>query len=312
MNLAPITRRTLLTGTLVGLGTSLTGCGRVAAPDAPPQTGAPLPSSAAPQTDPDLAALERRSGGRLGVHALDTGTGVIVTHRGGERFLMASTAKLLLVAAVLDRAATDPALLDRRVHYGPGTLLEYAPVTTENVATGMTVAELCDAAVTVSDNTAANLLLELLGGPAVVTAFVRGIGDATTRFDRTEPDLNASTGTADERDTTTPAAIVGSIRAVALGDALEPAGRDRLTGWLVANTTGDAAIRAGVPAGWVVGDKTGTGAQGERNDVGIVLPPDRAPLVLAVYTAPDDPESTAGDATIAEAAAIVTRRLGRP
>jgi beta-lactamase class A len=234
---------------------------------------------------------------------------VPVSHRAGERFLMASTAKLPLAAAVLHRAATDPALLDRRVRYPPEALLEHAPVTAANLATGMTVAQLCDAALTVSDNTAANLLLDLLGGPSAVTAFVRGIGDPITRFDRTEPDLNVSTGPQDERDTTTPAAVVGTLRALTLGDGLRPDGRERLTAWLLANTTGDATIRAGVPAGWAVGDKTGTGAQGERNDVGIVRPPDRAPLVLAVYTDPDDPGSTAGDATIAEATAIAVRRL---
>ena len=306
MNQHRITRRSVLTATL---GAALTGCGIAATPTTSPAPASVPPPSAAPPDDPDLAALERRFGGRLGVQALDTGTGATVSHRGGERFLMASTAKLPLAAAVLHRAATEPALLDRLVRYRPEALLEYAPVTAENVTTGMTVADLCDAALTVSDNTAANLLLDLVGGPAAVTAFVRGVGDATTRFDRTEPDLNVSTGPDDERDTTTPAAIVGSIRAVTLGNGLHPAGRERLTAWLVANTTGDATIRAGVPAGWVVGDKTGTGAQGERNDVGIVLPPDRAPLVLAVYTDPDDPESTVGNSTIAEATAIAVRRL---
>ena len=303
MNQRLLTRRSVLTATL---GATLTGCGIAAVRPAPAST--PPPSPALPD-DPDLAALERRFGGRIGVHALDTEAGATVSHRGGEQFLMASTAKLPLAAAVVDRATTDPALLDRLVRYGPEVLLEYAPVTAQNVATGMTVAELCEAALTVSDNTAANLLLDLLGGPAAVTAFVRGLGDPTTRYDRAEPDLNVSTGPDDERDTTTPAAIVGTIQAVTLGEGLQPPGRDRLTAWLVANTTGDATIRAGVPGGWVVGDKTGTGAQGERNDVGIVLPPDRAPLVLAVYTDPDDPETTAGDATIAEATAIAIRRL---
>lgn len=305
MNQRGTTRRHVLTAALAGLGAALTGCGTAAAPSTP--ASAPPPSTAPPD-DPALAALERRSGGRLGVHALDTGNGATVSHRGGERFLMASTAKLPLAAAVLHRAATEPALLDRLVRYRPEALLEYAPVTAENVTTGMTVADLCHAALTVSDNTAANLLLELLGGPSAVTAFARGVGDATTRFDRTEPDLNVTTGPDDERDTTTPAAIVGTIRAVTLGNGLHPAGRERLTAWLVANTTGDATIRAGVPAGWVVGDKTGTGAQGERNDVGIVLSPDRAPLVLAVYTDPDDPESV-GNSTIAEATAIAVRQL---
>jgi beta-lactamase class A len=304
MNQQRITRRSMLTATL---GAALTSCGTAATPATAP-TSAP-PPSATPPDDPDLVALERRFGGRIGVHALDTGTGTTVSHRGGERFLMASTAKLPLAAAVLDRAATEPALLDRLVRYDPEALLEHAPVTTQHVTTGMTVTDLCDAALTVSDNTAANLLLELLGGPAAVTAFTRGLGDATTRFDRIEPELNVSTGPDDERDTTTPAAMVGTIRAVTLGDGLRPAGRERLTAWLVANTTGDATIRAGVPAGWTVGDKTGTGAQGERNDIGIVLPPDRAPLVLAVYTDPDDPDSTAGNATIADATAIAVRRL---
>jgi len=304
MNQQRITRRSVLTAIV---GAALTGCGIAAAPATTPASAPP--PSAAPPDDPDLVALEHRFGGRIGVHALDTGNGATVSHRGGERFLMASTAKLPLAAAVLDRATTEPALLDRLVRYGPEVLLEYAPVTTQNVATGMTVADLCDAALTVSDNTAANLLLELVGGPAAMTAFARGLGDETTRFDRSEPELNVSTGPDDERDTTTPAAIVGSIRAVTLGDGLQPAGREQLTAWLVANTTGDATIRAGVPAGWVVGDKTGTGEQGERNDVGILLPPDRAPLVLAVYTDPDDPDSTAGNATIAEATAIAVRRL---
>lgn len=305
MNQHRITRRIMLSATL---GAALTGCGITATPPtATPAPAPPLP--AAPADDPDLAALERRFRGRLGVHALDTGTGATVSHRGGEMFLMASTAKLPLAAAVLDRTATEPALLDRLVRYGPEALLEYAPVTTQNVATGMTVADLCDAALTVSDNTAANLLLDLLGGPAAVTAYTRGLGDTTTRFDRTEPDLNLSTGPDDDRDTTTPAAMVGIIRAVTLGDGLRPAGRNRLTAWLIANTTGDTTIRAGVPAGWTVGDKTGTGAQGERNDIGIVLPPDRAPLVLAIYTNPNDPDSTTGDTTIAEASAIAARRL---
>ncbi|GAA3223940.1 MAB family class A beta-lactamase [Pseudonocardia petroleophila] len=306
MNQRRITRRSMLTATL---GAALTGCGIPATPTTSPAPVAVPPPPAAPPDDLNLIALEGRSGGRLGVHVLDTGTGATVSHRGRERFLMASTAKLPLTAAVLDRATNEPALLDRLVRYGPEALLEYAPVTTQNVATGMTVADLCDAALTVSDNTAANLLLDLLGGPAAVTTFVRGLGDPTTRFDRTEPELNVSTSPDDERDTTTPAAIVGIIRAVTLSDGLAPAGRDRLTAWLVASTTGDATIRAGIPAGWAVGDKTGTGAQGERNDVGIILPPDRAPLVLAVFTDPDDPDSTAGNATIAEATAIAVRLL---
>ncbi|MFH8529136.1 serine hydrolase [Streptomyces tendae] len=245
MNQQHITRRSVLT---TNVGAAHTACGIATAPTTAPAPSAPL--SAAPPDDPDLALLERRCGGRIGVRALDTGSGATMSLQGRERFLTASTAKLPLAAAVLDRATT-----------------------------GTTVADLCDASLTVSHNTATNLPLGLLGGPTVVTAFAPGLDDATTRFHRNEPQLNVSTGPDDERDTPTPAAIVESMRAVPLGGGLQPAGREWLTTSLVANTTGDATIRAGVPAGWLIGDRTGTGAQGERNDVGIVLPPDRAPLV---------------------------------
>ncbi|MFZ3555925.1 serine hydrolase [Streptomyces sp. BH055] len=230
------------------VGAAHTACGIAAAPTAAPAPSAPL--SAAPPDDPDLALLERGYGGRISVRALDTGSGATVSLQGRERFLTASTMKLPLAAAVLDRATT-----------------------------GMTVADLCDASLTVSHNTATNLPLDLLGGPTAVTAFAPGLDDATTRFDRNEPQLNLSTGPDDERDTTAPAAIVESMPAVPLGGGLQPAGRERLTTSLIANTTGDGTLWAGVPAGWLIGARTGTGAQGERNDVGIVLPPDRAPLV---------------------------------
>lgn len=288
-----IERRTLL----LGFGAALAGC-------AAPGTPAPRP------IDNGLAALEGGFGGRLGVYALDTGSGAAVSHRADERFLMASTSKAFIVATVLRRAADDPGLLDRMIRYDRGALLEYAPVTTRNVDAGMTVADLCHAAITVSDNTAANLLFDVVGGPPAVTAFVRGLGDQVTRSDRPEPELNVTTGPGDERDTTTPAAVLGSLRAVTLGDGLDAAGRDRLVGWMLATTTGDAAIRAGVPAGWRVGDKTGTGAQGERNDIAVLWPPDRAPIVLAVYTAPADPEAEPSDATIAEATRAVVAALG--
>lgn len=288
-----IERRTLL----LGFGAALAGC-------AAPATPAPRP------IDNGLAALEGRFDGRLGVHAVDTGSGAVLSHRADERFLLASTSKAFIVATVLQRATDDPGLLDRLIRYDRGALIENAPVTTRNVDAGMTVADLCHAAITVSDNTAANLLFDVVGGPPAVTAFVRGLGDRVTRSDRPEPALNVSTGPGDERDTTTPAAVVGSLRAVTLGDGLDAAGRDRLAGWMLATTTGDAAIRAGVPAGWRVGDKTGTGAQGERNDIAVLWPPDRAPIVLAVYTAPADPQAEPSDATVAEATRAVIAGLG--
>lgn len=260
-----------------------------------------------------LAGLEQRSGRRIALLALDTGTGRAVAHRAAERVLMCSTAKVLIVAAVLERARTEPGLLDRTIRYTRADLLEYAPTTERFLDTGMTVAALCEAAIVVSDNTAANLLTGLLGGPAASTAYVRTLGDTTTRLDRLEPELN-ETAPGDERDTTTPAAMVGDLRALVLGDALDPAGRDRLTGWMVGAVTGAEQIRAGLPRDWRVGDKTGSGSQGENNDVAVVWPPGRAPWVIAVFTTPahrssTDPDSTDGRATIADATRIATSAL---
>lgn len=240
--------------------------------------------------------------------AVDTGSGATVGHRADERFLLCSTFKAIAVAATLRLRDDEPGLLDRVIHYDAADLLRHAPVTEQHVAEGMTVAGLCEAAVAYSDNTAANLLLELLGGPAAVTGFVRGLGDDVTRLDRTEPDLNVTTP-GDERDTTTPAAMATTLRTLTLGDGLDPAGRELLVGWLRANTTGDESIRAGLPAGWQVGDKTGSGFQGEANDIAVAWPPDRAPLVITVYTAPADPNSDQGRPTVAAAADIVARTL---
>lgn len=291
-------RRTVLLAGAAGLGGVLAGC--ATPPPPPPARAADLP---------ELAELETRFGGRLGVQAVDTGSGRAVGHRADERFLMCSTTKAPLAALVLRRSVDDPGLLDRHVRYARSDLLEYAPVTTRGLATGMTVADLCAAAVSVSDNTAANLLFAQVGGPQAVTGFVRGLGDPLTRFDRVEPALN-DTGPGDERDTTTPARFADTLRLLTLGDALPAPQRGRLVEWMVATTTGAAQIRAGVPAGWPVGDKTGSGNRGESNDVGVVWPPGRAPVVVAAFTAPADPDSTAGRPTIAAATRIALAALG--
>ena len=235
-----------------------------------------------------LAALERQHGGRLGVSILDTGNGHRMAHRGDERFLMCSTFKLMAVATVLARVDRGSEKLDRRIVFGKDVVLSYAPITSHRVgAPGMSVAELCQAAITVSDNTAANLLLTSLGGPAAVTAFVRSLGDPLTRLDRTEPDLNiASPG--DIRDTTTPNAMLATMQKVLLGNALADSSREQLLAWLRACSTGADKLRAGVPAGWTVGDKTGSGAQNETNDIGILYPPQRKPLLVTVYYRPAD------------------------
>ncbi|MGY3038964.1 beta-lactamase class A [Rhodanobacter sp. TND4EL1] len=251
-----------------------------------------------------LAALERKYGGRLGVSMLDTGSGQQAGHRTDERFLMCSTFKLLAVATVLGRVDKGREQLDRRITYGKEVLLAWAPVTSRHVgADGMTVGELCEAAITMSDNTAANLLLASLGGPAVVTAFVRTLGDPLTRLDRIEPELNVG-GPGDLRDTTTPAAMLGDMRALLLGDALAAVSRQRLIGWLRACSTGLDKLRGGLPAGWDAGDKTGSGAQGESNDVAILWPPRRAPMLVTAYYAPATPDKATSVRVLAEVGRI--------
>ena len=259
----------------------------------------------APATDASkqLAALEASAGGRLGVMAL-TPSGMQAAYRPTERFPACSTFKALLAATVLRRSTTDAALLPRRVQYGPQDLTTYAPVTRQHVADGMTVEALCVATVQHSDNVAANLLMRLLGAPQAVTAFVRTLGDATFRLDRWEPELNSALP-GDPRDTCTPADMARDLQKLVLGDALAPAQRRQLTDWLRGNTTGGGRIRAGVPAGWTVGDKTGTGDYGTTNDIGVVWPTAGGePIVLAVYFT-----QTAADAKPREDVVAAATRL---
>jgi beta-lactamase class A len=268
---------------------------------------APAPPAPDPVRTDRLPELERRFDARLGVYALDTGTGRELAYRADERFAMCSVFKALAAAAVLHR--TPPEHLDERVHFTQADVVNPSPVAAQHVADGMTVRELCDAAVRYSDNTAGNLLLADVGGPAGITAFARSLGDQVSRLDRTEPELNTAIA-GDERDTTTPRAIAGCLRTLVLGDHLEPADRDLLTQWLVGNTTGDQRIRAGVPTGWRVGDKTGTGSYGTANDVAIVWPPAAAPIALAVLTSRAGKDATPDNALLAEAASLVAQELG--
>lgn len=251
-----------------------------------------------------LAELERRHGGRLGVAVLDTGNGRRATHRGDERFLMCSTFKLLAVAAVLARVDRGDEHLDRRIVFGREVLLSYAPITSQHVGSpGMSVAELCAAAMTVSDNTAANLLLASMGGPGAVTRFARSLGDTVTRLDRIEPELNiASPG--DIRDTTTPNAALGTLQTLLLGNALAAASRAQLIEWLRGCTTGAEKLRAGLPPGWAIGDKTGSGAQNETNDVGILYPPQRRPLLVTAYYAGSSADQPSRSVVLAEVGRI--------
>lgn len=252
--------------------------------------------------------LEQASGGRLGVAVLDTRTGRRFAWRGDERFRMCSTIKMPLSAAILRRVDQGREQLDRRVTYGRDALMGNSPVTEKHVQSGLTIGQLCEATITTSDNAAANLLFDALGGtgaggPAALTRFLRAIGDPTTRSDRLEMALN--TGAPDDpRDTTTPTAILATWKALLLDDALSPASRQQLTAWVVANTTGDKRLRAGLPKGWKVGDKTGNNGQDTTNDIAIAWPPGRAPLLIACFHdrgSPDDDARSAMHAQVARA-----------
>ena len=238
-----------------------------------------------------IADLEKTHGGRLGVCVLDVATGRRVEHRGHEQFAMCSTHKFLAAAFVLQRVDRGEDSLDRRIPYAKDNLVTYSPITEKHVGDGMTLGELCEAALTLSDNTAANLILETLGGPTGFTSRARALGDDVTRLDRIETALNeAKVG--DPRDTTTPAAMAENVRKLVLGEALSAPYREKLANWVIANKTGDKRLRAGIPKGWRVGDKTGTGGAGATNDIAVVWPPDRGPLVVTAYygesAAPDD------------------------
>jgi beta-lactamase class A len=271
-----------------------------------PAASAPPAASTPPAGDGALRDLERQYGARLGVYVIDTGTGHTIAYRADERFAHASTFKALL-AGVLLRRRTD-ADLRRVVHYQRSDLLEYAPITADHVSTGMTVAELMAAALQYSDNTAANLLLADLGGAKALERELRALGDTTTTADRIEPMLNDAVPGA-TRDTSTPRGLGEDLRKLLLGDALPVARRTMLTDWMLGNTTGGPYIRAGVPSGWRVADKTGSGGYGTRNDIAVLWPASGAPIVLAVESDRGRPDATSDDALIADATRAVLAKL---
>jgi beta-lactamase class A len=238
-----------------------------------------------------FAKIETESGGRLGVAVLDTGSGATAGHRTDERFPMCSTFKALAAAAILTRVDAGKEQLARRIGVEQKDILSYAPVSKQHAGADMSVAELCEAMVTLSDNTAANILLASMGGPSAITQLARSLGDQLTRLDRIEPELNESTP-GDVRDTTTPAEMAKNLRALVTGNVLSATSRDQLIAWLVGCKTGDTKIRAGLPKSWRVGDKTGSGEHGSSNDVAVIWPEGRAPAIVAVYlTETDAPDA---------------------
>ncbi len=247
--------------------------------------------------------LEKKFDARLGVYAIDTGTKRTIAYRSDERFAYASTStyKVLAAGVVLQQNSIDR--LDEVIHYSKDDLVSYSPITEQHVDTGMTLKEICDAAIRYSDNTAGNLLLEKLGGPKGFEKSLREIGDTITRSDRFETELNEATP-GDLRDTSTPKALAKSLKAFTVNNVLPSDKRRILTDWMRGNTTGDKLIRAGAPKGWAVGDKSGAGSYGTRNDIAIVWPPHKKPIIIAILSSHKTKDATYNDELIENAAKV--------
>lgn len=256
-----------------------------------------------------LRALEKQYGARLGVYAHNVRTGQTARHRADTLFPICSLFKTLAAATVLRDLDRDGEVLSRRIHYTADDLLENSEQTKENLATGMTIAELCDATIRWSDNTAGNLLLRELGGPTAITRFARSLGDPVTRLDRWETELNSGEPWR-ITDTTSPRAIGRTYARLVLGDALSRPDRALLTHWLLHNQTSDDRLRKGLPCSWTVADKTGGGAYGTNNNVGIAWTEDGTPLVLAIMSRKFDQGAAREDALIAETARVLADALG--
>ncbi|MCM2394134.1 class A beta-lactamase [Streptomyces albipurpureus] len=304
----PRARRAVLGGFAALAALPLAGCGQDSNQTSPaPSATTSQPAPVAKPFAGGFKELEHKYGARLGVYAVNTGTGREVAYNDDQRFAYASTFKALAAAAVLREYSLSG--MDKVIEYSKADLVDHSPVTEKHVETGMTLRELCDAAVRYSDNTAANLLFDALGGPKGLAAALQEVGDTVTRVERREPELNQWAPGA-TRDTSTPRALAGDLRAFVLADALGKAERVQLTKWLRTNTTGDELIRAGIPQGWVVGDKTGGGgAYGVRNDIAVVWPPAAAPIVMAIMSNRGTEDAGYDNKLIAEAASVVAKTL---
>ncbi|MFT7819860.1 class A beta-lactamase [Bacillus siamensis] len=250
-------------------------------------------------TNKKFVQLEKKFDARLGVYAIDTGSNKTIAYRPNERFAYASTYKVLAAAAVLKTSSNEK--LNDIIRYTKDDLVTYSPITEKHLDTGMRLKEISEAAVRYSDNTAGNLLLQQLGGPKGFEKSLKQIGDHVTKADRFETDLNSAIP-GDRRDTSTAKALATDLKSFALGNTLTADKRTILTDWMRGNATGDELIRAGAPAGWEVGDKSGAGSYGTRNDIAIVWPPDRAPIVLAILSNRFTEDADYHNALISEAA----------
>ena len=239
-------------------------------------------SSLFASVEKELALLETSFDGRIGIDALNTGNQHHIQHRAEGRIPIQSTFKVMVVSAILKQSMKNKNMLQEKIKYSKNDLVFWSPITEKHVASGMTIAELCKAAMEYSDNTATNLLMKKLGGSDKVTAFARSIGDNTFRIDGWEPELNSEPSKPE--DTSTPEAMAKSLQQLTFGEVLGTSERAQLVQGLKGNTTGDTRIRAGVPKGWIVGDKTGTGEYGMSHDIGIIWPPHCAPIIVTIYT----------------------------
>lgn len=253
-----------------------------------------------------FAKLEKEYDAKLGIYALDTGTNQTVAYHSDDRFAFASTSKSLAVGALLRKNSLEA--LDQRITYTHEDLSNYNPITEKHVDTGMTLKELADASVRYSDSTAHNLILKQLGGLSEFEKILREMGDTVTTSERFEPELN-EVHPGETHDTSTPEAIAKTLQSFTLGTALPIEKRELLVDWMKRNTTGDNLIRAGVPKGWEVADKTGAGSYGTRNDIAIIWPPNKKPIVLAILSNHDKEDAKYDDKLIADATKVVLNTL---
>ncbi|MDT3496016.1 class A beta-lactamase [Bacillus toyonensis] len=253
-----------------------------------------------------FAKLEKEYDAKLGIYALDTGTNQTVAYHSDDRFAFASTSKSLAVGALLRKNSLEA--LDQKITYTHEDLSNYNPITEKHVDTGMTLKELADASVRYSDSTAHNLILKQLGGPSAFEKILREMGDTVTTSERFEPELN-EVYPGETHDTSTPEAIAKTLQSFTLGTALPIEKRELLVDWMKRNTTGDKLIRAGVPKGWEVADKTGAGSYGTRNDIAIIWPPNKKPIVLAILSNHDKEDAKYDDKLIADATKVVLNTL---
>lgn len=253
--------------------------------------------------------IESRLSARVGVSVIDLETGDVWSHKGDELFPTNSTFKAFLCAAVLDAGDSGKTDLERSVTIQKSDLVTYSPVTEKRVGgEGFTIEELCEVTVTTSDNAAANLVMKEIGGPQALTGYLRRIGDQMTRADRWEPDSNTGIP-GDERDTTTPTAAADTLKKLVLEDTLEAGSRKKLTGWLVGNKVGNSTLRAGIPPSWKIADKTGAGGNGSRNNIAVVWPDGRKPVVIAVYITQTTASFDARNKAIAEIGSALAQSL---